>query len=93
MQVSGCSDHALVRMQQRGIPPAVLECLLEFDRITHDHQGAQIVYFDKAARRRILRARIRDQVNLEKHLNTYAVVATDGTVKTVGHRYKRINRA
>jgi hypothetical protein len=29
---------------------------------------------------------------LEKHLDAYAVIATDGTVTTVGHRYKRIPR-
>ena len=94
MQASDCSDHARVRMQQRGIPPAVLDCLLEFGRVTHDHHGAQIIYFDKAARRKIGRAGIpRGRVDIEKHLNAYAVVACDGTVKTVGHRYRRINRA
>jgi hypothetical protein len=30
--------------------------------------------------------------HLEKHLDAYAVIATDGTITTVGHRYKRIPR-
>ena len=93
MQISDCSDHARVRMQQRGIPPVVLDCLLEYGRITHDHHGAQIIYFDKAARRRLGSAGIpRTRVDIEKHLNAYAIVAGDGTVMTVGHRYRRINR-
>jgi hypothetical protein len=29
---------------------------------------------------------------LQKHLDAYAVIATDGTITTVGHRYKRIPR-
>jgi hypothetical protein len=36
--------------------------------------------------------KIRGWGQLEKHLDAYAVIATDGTVTTVGHRYKRIPR-
>lgn len=92
MQASSISDHARIRMQQRGIPPVVLDCLLSYGHAEHDHQGAVIVYFDKAARIRLARSGIRP-VNLDKHLNSYAVLACDGTVKTVGHRYKRIPRS
>lgn len=49
--------HALIRMQQRGIRANVLEDLLDFGRAAHDHRGAEIVFFDKAARRRIARER------------------------------------
>jgi len=84
------SEHAAIRMQQRGIPHAALECLLEYGRIQHDHQGAAIVFFDKAARRRLMKAL--PLAKLEKHLDAYAVIATDGTITTVGHRYKRIPR-
>lgn len=147
------SQHAVTRMQQRGIPRVALECLLEYGRLQYDHHGAAIVFLDKAARRRLARdlsqsrreavfpaqAGIRrapgfritvrnDDLNflprasgtkhslprfsrggsegiasdktrergqwgqLEKHLNAYAVIATDGTITTVGHRYKRIPR-
>ena len=91
MQISGFSEHALVRMQQRGIPPVILDCLLVYGRSEYDHHGGRIVFFDKAARNKLDRAGIR-RAELEKHLNAYAVVTRDGTVKTVGYRYKRIPR-
>ena len=86
------SQHAATRMQQRGIPAAALECLLEYGRLQHDHRGGAIVFFDKAARRRLARDLKKDSLPREKHLDAYAVIATDGTVTTVGHRYKRIRR-
>ena len=45
------SQHAVTRMQQRGIPRIALECLLEYGRLQYDHHGAAIVFLDKAARR------------------------------------------
>lgn len=126
------SRHAAVRMQQRGIPQAALECLLAYGRLQHDHHGGAIVFLDKAARRRLARDLNRRSLprtggktkdyslprssgtgidtipslaegggglgwghrwgQLEKHLDAYAVIATDGTVTTVGHRYQRIRR-
>jgi hypothetical protein len=84
------TEHARARMQQRAIPPAVVEALLAYGRGEHDHRGGTLLYFNKAARRRLERARrIRD---LERHLDAYAVVAGTGEVITVGHRDKRIRR-
>ncbi len=86
--------HALIRMQQRGIRAEVVEDLLDFGRTTHDHRGAQIVFFDRAARRRLARER-GDEVlrRLGKRLRAYLVVDTDGDVLTVGHRTRRIRRS
>jgi hypothetical protein len=93
MQIAGLSDHARVRMQQRGIPSAALECLLDYGRVVHDHRGGAIVYLDKAARRRLAREQGAAQLReLGKRLDAYAVIGADGTVMTVGHRYKRIWR-
>ena len=82
--------HARVRMQQRGIPPAALEALLEFGREAHDHRGGLIVRFDKRSRRRAARAlgdaRYR---RIERHLGAYAVVGADDAVITVGHRVRK----
>lgn len=84
--------HAQTRMQQRGIPPRVLECLLDYGREVHDGRGGAILYFDKAARRRLALEAGRETLRrLGKHLGTYAVMV-NGDVATVGHRYRRIWR-
>jgi hypothetical protein len=82
--------HARVRMRQRAIPPLAVEALLAFGRGEHDHRGGTIVYFDKAARRRLERERL-DRA-LEHRLDAYAVVASTGEIITVGHRDRRIRR-
>ena len=84
------TEHARARMRQRAIPPAVLDALFAWGRGQHDRHGAVILYFDKAARRRLARERL-DRL-LERHFDAYAVVADSGEVITVGHRVKRIRR-
>jgi hypothetical protein len=87
------TQHAKVRMQQRGITETALESLLAHGSQAHDHHGATIVYFDKKARTRLLRDSGRVAYRaMEKQLNTYAVVAGDGAVITVGRRDRRIPR-
>ena len=88
------TDHACARMQQRGIRPEALEALLAFGCERHLHsKGRALVFFDKAARARLLRdnpAAARDAGRL---CRTYAVLGRDGAVITVGHRYRRVTRA
>src|SRR4051812_27346651 len=87
------TQHAEVRMQQRGIAITTLQSLLAYGAEAHDHRGATIVYFDKKARTRLLKASGRAAYcALEKQLNTYAVVSTDGAVITVGRRNRRLPR-
>lgn len=45
------TSHARIRMQQRGIPPAALEVLLDYGRESHDHRGCRVVAFDTVGRR------------------------------------------
>lgn len=51
------TDHAQARLQQRGIPIPVLECLLTYGRKVHDHRGGELVFLttmpatDSAGRR------------------------------------------
>jgi hypothetical protein len=88
---SPLTQHAIARMQQRGIPRDVLELLLDFGRETHDHRGCRIVRFDKRSRRRVLRAVGPEGLRrVERHPMAYAVVAADDAVVTVGHRAGRI---
>ena len=85
------TDHARIRMQQRGIPPAALEMLLDYGREAYDHRhGCRVVLFDKRCRRKLAeRIGARAIRSLERHLNAYAVVASDGAVVTVGHRHRK----
>jgi len=88
------TDHARARMRQRGIDAEALERLLEFGREAFDHRGhATIVYFDKAARRRLERqADSADRKQVQRISRMYAVLSNNGKVVTVGHRDRRIAR-
>ena len=87
------TQHAQVRMQQRGIADRTLQSLLDYGATAYDHRGAMIVYFDKKAKSRIRRLSPRQEFRaMEKQLNVYAVVARDGAVVTVGRRDRRIPR-
>jgi hypothetical protein len=82
--------HASTRLQQRGIPRAVLPYLFAYGARAH---GAHIVYFDRGGRQRIRVAAGRQEYKrLERALNVYAVVSQGGAVITVGRRTRRINR-
>ena len=85
--LSPLSEHARVRMQQRGIPPTALEILLDYGHEVHDHRGCRIVRFDKRSRRRAARELGADRFRrIERHLGAYAVLGPDDAVVTVGHR-------
>jgi hypothetical protein len=83
--------HAQARMQQRAIRTDVLERLLEFGREAFDHRGGVVLYFDKAARRRLSRA-APGAKDLARLTRCYAILSSGGEVITVGHRTKKINR-
>ena len=87
------TTHARARMQQRGIRADVLEALLDFGSARHLHdRGRELVFFDKQARRRLAKAApaaAREAGRLER---TYAILASDGAVITVGHRYRRVRK-
>lgn len=87
------TNHAKIRLQQRGIPPTVVENLLDYGQCCHDHHGATIVYFDHRARNALRRRTDPTAfLRIERYLDTYAVVAPDGDIVTVGHRTRPIRR-
>lgn len=87
------SPHARARMRQRGIDGEALDILLAYGREAFDHRGSTIVYFDKAARRRLEReAAPGVHKELGRLSRVYAVLSGAGEVVTVGHRHRRINR-
>lgn len=79
------TSHARSRMQQRGIRSEALEALLDLGRVQPLRtQGREMVYFGKKARKGL---------SDERLARIYAVLAADGTVITVGHRYRRVKGA
>ena len=87
------SLHAQQRMQQRGITLEVVDYLLAYGRVSHDHHGGCVIWLDKRSRSRICAEEGRKLLRkLDKHLNAYVVTDTDGTVVTVDDRYRRIKR-
>ena len=83
MEESAFSNHARVRMQQRGIGGEAIEQLLAYGCSVHDHHGAELVFFDKAARRRLAEAEGEEALRrLGKALRAYAVIGRDGCVAT-----------
>lgn len=87
------TQHARTRMQQRGITALAVELLMDYGREAHDHRGCRIVCFDKRSRERVARE-LRGELfrRVERYLGTYAVLAEDGAVVTVGHRERRLPR-
>ena len=85
------SRHAAARMQQRGLPPLVLQWFEDYGSERYDGHGGVIRFFDKRARRALERSVGREPVRrMHEWLNSYAVVAHDGTAVTVGRRHKRL---
>lgn len=89
----GITDHARLRIQQRGIQEDVLPLLLKYGQKTYDNYGGKVYYLNKASRERIEREcggailrKIRDRMDV------YAVLNQGNGVVTVGHRFKRIRR-
>jgi hypothetical protein len=87
------SGHARDRLQQRAVPPFVLELLQRFGSSMRCG-GAERIFFDKAARRRVkdylggsrgLRA-------VESWLGVYMVLGDNGRVVTVAHQERRFRR-
>lgn len=86
------TTHARTRMQQRGIRAETLEALLDYGTVAHVASGREIVYFDKAARARLVKRAPTVAQAADRLRRTYAILGSDGAVITVGHRYRRIPR-
>lgn len=89
------TGHGQQRSQQRAIPGLVVSLIHSEGSVRHSHDGSEIRFVDKAARRRIRQAigGERAYALLERWLDrTYLVVAADGSVITTGHRTRPIRR-
>ncbi len=88
------SRHASQRLQQRAIPGLVVSLIRDHGSVARSAEGTEVLFVDKAARRRIRQAVGGDRVYalLERWLDSYLVVSSDGGVITAGHRHRRIKR-
>jgi len=84
--------HARARMHQRGIRAEVLEALLDYGREVHAGGGCDLVFFDKRARARLPRENAALAAQAARVCKSYAIVGSEGSVITVGHRFRRIPR-
>jgi hypothetical protein len=90
---SARTRHCQERLRQRAIPPLVENLLHEFGTSMRCG-GAERLFFDKAARRR-LQAHLggaRGLKTLEPWLNVFVVVGDNGKTVTAGHRQGRFFR-
>jgi hypothetical protein len=87
-------SHALVRAQQRGIPPLIIQWLDEFGEEVYDGHGAVKRYFSHKSVRMMERSFGRTFVqHNSKFLSVYEVVsAGDEAPITTGWRLKRLWR-
>lgn len=87
------SRHASVRSQQRSIPPLIMDWLVRYGARQPAADGASILFFDKASRRRLAHDVGSPVLHaLEPMLDAYVVQAADELVITVGWRTRRVLR-
>ncbi len=94
MKIENASRHAAIRScQQRGIPQLIIDWLITYGAVATDGRGAATHYFDHNARRRLAQdVGGRVVALLGRLMDAYLVMSQDGTIITVGHRFKAIHR-
>ena len=85
------SKHAKIRMQQRGLPLAAIEIVLDIGRFEYVGNGAELVYLDRFGRQ-VAKSIFRAKGIGDCCLDAYLIRNSDGTVVTIGHRYTAIKR-
>jgi hypothetical protein len=90
------TTHADIRAQQRGVPPLVLNWLLDYGEEIFDGHGGVVRYFTPRSVRQLEREVGQAPIKrLSEYLRCYLVQCSqDGNVITVGKRHsgKRIYR-
>lgn len=82
--------HSAIRGQQRGVPPIIVDLLIQFGVREHDSRGGEILYFDKQSKKKVETYAGGLFGKLNEHMDAYAIIAS-GKLVTVGSRFKRIN--
>lgn len=87
------TQHAMLRAQQRCIPPMVDQLLDLYGQEEYDGHGAVILYLNKKSIKNMERDLGRRPVSrLAEWFDAYKVKSTDGHTITVGHRTRRLRR-
>ena len=83
------SNHAKRRLQQRAIPPLLVDLLYRYGREQRQY-GSTVLFFDKNSRKHARKA-LQDVIErFDKLGDVYLVEADEcSTTVTVGHRLKR----
>lgn len=85
--------HAQEQHQRRATVGLIESLILDHGSRVRSH-GADIVFLDKVAKRRLRKAVGGDRGMriLEQYCNSYLVVADDGRIITTGRRTQRVKR-
>lgn len=86
------TKHAQIRMQQRGVPPLIVDWLLDYGKCEHIGKGAVSHYLDKKARRTLERKVGREIIRRTEDLLDYYLIEKNGRVTTVAKRYRRLKK-
>lgn len=84
------SQHAIHRMQQRGIKAESVETLLAFGRFCY-HEGREIVFIDKRAMRALQHNSQLTAGDCDRLARQFLVI-DDGAIVTVGHKTGHFKR-
>ncbi|MDO9439630.1 MAG: hypothetical protein Q7T73_01945 [Beijerinckiaceae bacterium] len=93
MNAMTVTGHAQARLQQRAIPPLVVDLLMQFGSPSRSG-GAERLMFDKSAVKRLRRylGGERGLKTVERWLGVYAVVGDNGSLVTAAHKTERFRR-
>jgi hypothetical protein len=85
--------HAETRIQQRGIPPMVVDLLMQFGSASRC-RGSERLMFDKLALRRLRRHLGGDRglKLIDRWLNVYAIIGDNGQLVIVAHKHSHFYR-
>lgn len=86
------SRHAAIRMQQRGIPPLVVNWLQLYGDEQHDHKGGIVRFFSKHSWKMLRHEVGKEPLRRMSDFRDSYLIESDGIVLTVGHRFKHIAR-
>jgi len=86
------TKHARTRLQQRAIPPLIIEWLCKYGCRLKGKNGTTVCFFDRESRR-CLASEVGHVVvrRLSDMMDTYLVMSGDSIV-TIGHRYKPLRQ-